>query len=98
MREWKQAQDQKIQSLVENEVWELQDLPPGKRFTEYRVKTNQDGSVERFKTRLVVRNFSQRKGTAFDQTLSPIVSVYNLFNLSEITCLDLKYYFPKLFS
>ena len=66
-----------IQSLKDNETWELRDLPPGKKAIPckwvYKVKHNADGSIERYKARLVIKGFSQKKGVDYDQTFSPVV-------------------------
>ena len=32
------------------------------------MKTNADGSIERFKARLIVQGFSQQEGLAYDET------------------------------
>jgi len=75
--EWRKAMQDEIQSLKDNEAWELQDLPRGKKAIPckwvYKVKHNADGSIERYKARLVIKGFSQKKGIDYDQTFSPVV-------------------------
>ena len=57
-------------SLRENHVWDLVNLPVGKKTVEskwvYKVKTGADGSVQRYKARLVAQGFTQQYGTDFD--------------------------------
>ena len=42
-------------SLKDNQTWELEDLPPGKKAIPckwvYKIKNNPDGSVERYSTK-----------------------------------------------
>lgn len=49
-------------ALVDNNTWELTDLPPNKRPIEYKwihkVKLKADGSVERCKARPVAKGFT----------------------------------------
>ena len=64
-------------SLRENRVWDLVKLPAGKRTVGskwvYKVKTGADGSVQRYKVRLVAQGFTQQYGTGFDETFCPVV-------------------------
>ena len=48
-----------------NHTWELVDLPPGTKTIGckwlFKRKLKQDGSIEKYKARLVVKGFKQRK-------------------------------------
>ena len=54
---WKDAIEKEIRSIKANEVWELVELPKGKKTIGckwvYKRKVDVDGSVERYKARLV---------------------------------------------
>lgn len=71
--------DNEFQSLLSNGTWTLVDLPPQRKPVSYkwilRKKLNQDGSVARFKARLVARGFSQLPGVDFSETFSPVLSM-----------------------
>ena len=63
---WKDAMDKKIRSIKTNEVWELVKLPKGKKTIGckwvYKQKVGVDGFVERYKARLVAKDYSQLYG------------------------------------
>ena len=77
--------EKEMESLKENEVWELTTIPPGKKAISskwvYKVKTNSDSSIERYKARLVARGFDQRFGSGYDETFCPVVRMESLRTL-----------------
>lgn len=60
-----------------NGTWSSVDLPPSKKAIGCRwifnIKRNCDGSIERFKSRLVAKGCSQQQGVNYDETFSPVV-------------------------
>ena len=74
---WKIAMEKEFESLRENNVWELVELPQdrtavGSKWV-FKVKVGADGEVERFKARLVAQGFSQQFGLDYDETFCPVV-------------------------
>lgn len=73
---WRKAMDNEISSLKDNETWEMVDLPKGRKSIPckwvYRIKTGPDGSIEKYKARLVIKGYSQRKGLDYEETFSPV--------------------------
>ncbi|XP_068477195.1 uncharacterized protein [Phaseolus vulgaris] len=55
---WRDAMAQEIHALELNDTWKLTALPPGKKALGckwiYKIKYNSDGTIERFKARLLV--------------------------------------------
>ena len=75
--QWKAAMTCEYQSLLKNATWKLVPLPKGRQAVGckrmYRVKTNSDGTVAKFKARLVAQGCSQTHGIDYDQTFSPVI-------------------------
>jgi len=76
-RDWKAAADSEYESLLENDTWELVELPEDRKSVQcrwvFKVKYKHDGQIERFKSRLVAKGFSQKYGIDYDETFSPVV-------------------------
>ena len=74
--EWKAAADSEYKSLLENDTWELVPLPQGRKAITckwvFRKKHNVDGTVERYKARLVARGFVQERGIDYEETFAPV--------------------------
>ncbi|CAI7785088.1 unnamed protein product [Closterium sp. NIES-53] len=73
---WKQRVKEEYDSLLENETWELCELPPGKKAISskliFRHKYGPDGELTRYKSRLVAKGFQQTKGKDFDEIFAPV--------------------------
>ena len=59
---WEKAMDEEMATLYGNGTWELVSLPEGKKLIGckwvYKVKHNSDGSISRYKGRLVAKGFA----------------------------------------
>ena len=61
-----------------NKVWDLVEIPQGAKTVGYKwvYKTKYDskGNIERFKARLMAKDFTQREGIDYNETFSPVSS------------------------
>jgi len=76
---WKDAMRKEISALEENQTWTYAILPAGKRVLGckwvYKIKYNADGTVERFKARLVILGNTQVEGEDFTETFAPVAKM-----------------------
>ena len=74
---WKAAMQKEMESIYSNDVWDLVELPNNRRPVGckwvFKRKTKANGSIERYKARLVARGFSQKQGLDYDETFSPVI-------------------------
>ena len=74
---WIVAAKEEMGSLLKHDVWELADLPAGKRAISckwvFKEKLDAKGHVHTYKARLVARGFSQKYGSDYDETFAPVV-------------------------
>src|SRR6266699_1755735 len=73
---WLEAIKSEMESMNENQVWTLVDLPNDRKAVEnkwiFKRKTDADGNVTIYKARLVAKGFRQIQGVDYDETLSPV--------------------------
>lgn len=81
--------------MMKNQTWVLTDLPAGRKALRYKwvykVKTNPDESIERYKACLVIKGYSQVKGVDYEDTYSPVVRYATIRYLMSLAAgLDLQ--------
>ena len=74
---WQKAMVEEYNALMSQKTWNLV-YPPsnipivGCKWT-YRIKRNPDGTIARYKARLVVKRFHQTEGIDYHETFNPVV-------------------------
>ncbi|MCO5598059.1 hypothetical protein L7F22_052149 [Adiantum nelumboides] len=88
---WHQAMDSEYQSLMANGTWQLVPAPPNRKLVTckwlLRKKFHADGSVSRYKARLVARGFTQIPGMDYSETFSPVLRITSFRVLIAIAAL-----------
>lgn len=75
--QWKKAMTEEYDQLIKNNTWELVERKPGLKIVDnkwvYKKKQGIEGTLIRYKARLVARGFAQEYGINFYETFSPVV-------------------------
>nr|GEW12226.1 hypothetical protein [Tanacetum cinerariifolium] len=76
---WLNAMNMEMQSMKDNKVWVLVELPPngktvGSKWL-FKKKTDMDGNVHIYKARLVAKRFTQTPGIDYEKTFSPAADI-----------------------
>lgn len=74
--QWKEAMKEELESIEQNQTWELTDLPRerkaiGSKWV-FKKKLDECGKVVRRKARLVAQGFSQKFGIDYDEVFAPV--------------------------
>ncbi|TPX57259.1 DNA-directed DNA polymerase [Powellomyces hirtus] len=81
-RAWQRAVESELESLATNKTWVVTPLPPGCRAITakwvFKRKRNADGTIAKYKARLVARGFTQIEGIDFTETFAPVVRMQTL--------------------
>ena len=88
---WKEAINDEMEYLISNRTWKLVDLPPscktiGCKWV-LRKKLKPDGSIDKFKDRLVAKTFKQKDDLDFFDTFSLVTRITSIRLLIAIVAI-----------
>jgi hypothetical protein len=88
---WKKAINGEIESILQNHTWELVDLPSGCKPLGYKWifkrKMKADGSIDKYKARLVVKSYKQKECVDYFDTYSSVTRITSIRMLIAIAAL-----------
>nr|GEV32324.1 zinc finger, CCHC-type [Tanacetum cinerariifolium] len=88
----KEAIQSEIDFIMYNDTWELTDLPPGcktlgcKWILKRKMKV--DGSIDKYKAKLVIQGFRQKEGINFFDTYAPIAMISTIRLLLALAAIN----------
>ena len=78
-----------MHTLAENETWNLVDVPKGVKLVRcrwvYKGKYNADGSINKYKARLLAMGYAQMHRIDYDETFAPVMKMTTVHVLPAVT-------------
>ena len=75
-QKWRNAMEEKMSMINKNETWALVDKPQDRKVIGvkwvFKTKLNADGSINKYKARLVVKGYAQIFGVDYSYTFAPV--------------------------
>ncbi|CAI7809270.1 unnamed protein product [Closterium sp. NIES-54] len=69
--DWKNAMESELKSIEENGTWKLVELPEGRKAITskwlFKIKSDADGKIERYKSRLVAKGYQQKEKSDYEE-------------------------------
>ena len=82
---WQQAMKEELDALHKTRTWDLVDLPSREYAISckwvYKIKTRLDGTIDRYKARLVARGFNQKYEIDYEETFGLVARLSSIMTL-----------------
>lgn len=89
---WVSAMNAELEALERNGTWIVTTLPPGKTAIAckwvHKTKFNPDGTIERYKSRLVILGCRQKYGEDFKETFAPVAKMTTVRTLLAVAAIQ----------
>lgn len=90
--QWLEAMKSEMKSLEKNKTWKIVDIPQGQKAIGckwiFRMKSNPDGSINKFKARLMAEGFTKRPGIDYVDTLASVARKESINDALEIAATE----------
>ena len=88
---WKETINSEIESILQNLTWELVDLPPGCKPLSskwvFKRKRKVNGSIDKYKARLVIKGYKQIEALDYFDTYSLVMRINSIRMVLTIAAL-----------
>ena len=81
-----------MKSIEENRTWDVSELPAKQKAIGlkwvFKVKKDPNGSIVKYKVRLVAKGYAQRHGVDFDEVFAPVARIETVRVLLALAAQD----------
>ena len=96
-KEWIKTMEEEMESMNDNQVRDLVDLPSGRKSIGnkwiLKIKYKADGLIKRYKARLITKGYTQEEGIDYEDTFSSVVRITSIrLILAIVAHMDLELY------